>query len=113
MPTLELRETYKGHGLGISSGIAIGPAYIIDAHGVVVPEYEIPANGVEKELKRLHAAIAKAQRQLSQLRQKAESLAGGADMALLLEAYKGMLSGSRLVRGVEDMIQKTRINAEA
>src|ERR1700679_1625996 len=114
MSPLETRETYKASGLGISPGIAIGPAYVIDAHGVVVPEYEIPANGVEKELKRLNAGIAKTQRQLSQLRQKAESLpAGAADMVLLLEAYKGMLSGSRLVRGVEELIGKGHINAEA
>ena len=90
------------HGLGISPGIAIGPAFIIDAHGITVPEYEIPANGIEKELKRLQTAISKTQRQLSQLRQKAESLPAGAqDMALLLDAYKGMLTNSRLVRGVE------------
>jgi len=104
---------YSGQGLGISTGIAIGPAWIIDQQGLSVPEFEIPANGIAKELKRLHAAIAKTQRQLGQLKAKAESLPAGADMALLLEAYKGMLSGSRLVRGVEEIISKTRINAEA
>ncbi|HEU0118074.1 MAG TPA: phosphoenolpyruvate--protein phosphotransferase [Alphaproteobacteria bacterium] len=107
-------QPHIAQGIGISAGIAIGPAYIIDQHGVPVPEYEIPAAKVEKELKRLHAAIAKTQRQLSQLKQKAEALPAGAeDIALLLEAYKGMLSGSRLVRGVEELIQNSRINAEA
>lgn len=111
---MKSESEYHGHGIGISSGIAIGPAYIIDAHGLLVPEYEIPANGIEKELKRLHTGITKTQKQLSQLRQKAETLpAGAADMALLLEAYKGMLSGSRLIRGVEDTIRKHHINAEA
>lgn len=101
-------------GIGISSGIAIGPAFIIDQHGVPVPEYEIPASKVEKELKRLHTAIAKTLRQLGQLKQKAESLpAGGEDIVLLLEAYKGMLGGSRLIRGVEAMISNDHINAEA
>src|SRR5476649_1923070 len=108
------REEHIGRGLGISPGIAIGPAWIIDQHGVPVPEYEIPASQTDKELKRLHTAIAKTQRQLSQLKLKAESLPAGAqDMALLLDAYKGMLSGSRLGRGVEELIQKNRINAEA
>ncbi len=101
-------------GIGISSGIAIGPAYIIDQHGVPVPEYEIPAAKIDKELKRFHSAIAKTQRQLGQLKQKAESLPAGAeDIILLLEAYKGMLSGSRLVRGVEELIREDHINAEA
>ena len=101
--------------IGVSPGIAIGPAYIIGQHGVQVPEYEIPAiSQVDKEIKRLHAAIAKTQKQLSQLKQKAASLPAGAeDIVLLLEAYKGMLSGSRLVRGVEELIRKNHINAEA
>ena len=105
---------HKITGIGVSPGVAIGPAFIIEQSGVPVPEYEIPSVGVEKELKRLHGAIAKVQKHLGQLRQKAETLPTGAeDMTLLLDAYKGMLSGSRLIRGVEDMIAKQRINAEA
>jgi phosphotransferase system enzyme I (PtsI) len=101
-------------GIGISPGVAIGPAFIIEQSGVPVPEYEIPVDGVEKELRRLHSAITKVQKHLGQLRQKAETLPAGAeDMTLLLDAYKGMLSGSRLVRGVEEIISKQRINAEA
>jgi phosphotransferase system enzyme I (PtsI) len=108
----EGEQTWRG--IGISGGIAIGPAYVIDQTGLQVPEYAIAAGGVEKELKRFRTALAKTQRQLGQLKQKAESLpAGGKDIALLLEAYQGMLSGSRLVRGVEEQIEKSRINAEA
>lgn len=100
--------------IGVSPGIAIGPAFIIEQSGMQVPEYEIPSAQVEKELKRLHGAIGKVQKHLGQLRQKAETLPAGAeDMTLLLDAYKGMLSGSRLVRGVEDIIAKQRVNAEA
>jgi phosphotransferase system enzyme I (PtsI) len=101
-------------GIGIAPGIAIGPAFIIEQSGLPVPEYDIPAGDVDKELRRLHGAITKVQKHLSQLRQKAESLPAGAeDMTLLLDAYKGMLSGSRLVRGVEDIIGKQHLNAEA
>jgi len=104
----------KVSGIGISLGVAIGPAFIIEQSGVPVPEYDIPSVQVEKELKRLHGAIAKVQKQLSQLKQKAESLPAGAeDMVLLLDAYKGMLAGSRLVRGVEEIIARQRVNAEA
>src|SRR6201996_6597179 len=104
----------KVSGIGISLGVAIGPALIIEQSGVPVPEYDIPSVQVEKELKRLHGAIAKVQKQLGQLKQKAETLPAGAeDMVLLLDAYKAMLSGSRLVRGVEEIIAKQRVNAEA
>ena len=105
---------HKVMGIGVAPGVAIGPAFIIEQSGVPVPEYEIPSAQVEKELKRLHGAIAKVQKHLGQLRQKAETLPAGAeDMVLLLDAYKGMLSGSRLVRGVEEIITKQRLNAEA
>lgn len=105
---------HSARGIGISGGIAIGPAYVIDQRGVPVPEYAVPAGQVEKEIKRFHTALTKTQRQLGQLKQKADQLPAGAeDIKLLLEAYQGMLSGSRLVRGVEDQIEKNRINAEA
>jgi phosphotransferase system enzyme I (PtsI) len=105
---------YTGHGIGISMGIAIGPAYIIGQHGVPVPEYAIPANQIDSELKRLHSAIGKTQKQLGQLKNKAAALPAGAeDVVLLLEAYQGMLSSSRLVKGVEELITKDKMNAEA
>ena len=102
-------------GIGVSPGIAIGPAFVIDQSGLPVPEYVLPAGQIEKELKRFHAAIDKTQRQLGHLKQKTESLPAEAteDILQLLEAYKSMLSGSRLVRGAEAMIQSDHLNAEA
>lgn len=107
-------EEHRISGIGVAPGIAIGPAFIIEQSEVPVPEYALDASEVGAELKRLHGAIAKVQRHLSQLRQKAESLPSGAeDMTLLIDAYKGMLSGSRLIRGVEQLITKQKVNAEA
>ena len=102
-------------GIGVSPGIAIGPAFVIDQQGVSVPEYTLAVGQVDKEVKRFQAAVAKTQKQLGLLKLKAESLPAGAveEVALLLEAYKGMLSSPRLVRGAEELIQSARINAEA
>jgi phosphotransferase system enzyme I (PtsI) len=101
-------------GIAAASGIAIGPAYVVDQTGLPVPEYAIAVTQTEKELKRFQTALGKTQRQLSQLKHKAQSLPATAagDIVLLLEAYQGMLGGS-LVRGIEDQIAKDRINAEA
>ncbi len=107
---LELRL----RGLGISPGIAMGPAFIIEQHGLPVPEYEIPEDQVEGEIKRLHAAISRTRRHLTLLKQKASALPEGAeDMTLLLEAYIGMLTSSRLVKGGEEAIAQHHLNAEA
>lgn len=101
-------------GLGVAPGIAIGTACVIGGRGILVPEYALDADAIDDEIKRLHAAIAKTQRQLGQIKQKAASLPDGAeDITLLLEAYRGMLSGSRLVRGAEDLITTEKVNAEA
>lgn len=102
-------------GLGVSSGIAMGPAYVIDQHGISVPETTISASQIEKEIKRFHAAIRKTQKQLGQIKQKAESLPSGTseEIGLLLDAYKGMVSSSRLVQGVESLIIDKQLNAES
>lgn len=106
-------DTYTVKGISVAPGIAIGPAYIIGQHGLPVPEYTLAEADIEKELKRLQTAISKTQRQLTQLKQKAETMATGSeDIVLLLDAYKGMLGGSRLIRGTEEMICKERVNAE-
>ena len=102
-------------GLGVSQRVAIGPAFVIDQSGMPVPEYAINPMQLEGELKRFQVAVAKTQKQLSQLRQKASTMpaAAASEMVLLLEAYQGMLSGSRLVRGVADIIATQKINAES
>ncbi len=105
----------KLHGIKVSPGIAIGPAYVISQLGIAVPEYVIPESKVEDEIKRFQATIAKTHKQLGQLKQKTEALPVKAqeEMTALLEAYKAMINGSRLVRGVEEQIRAKRINAEA
>ncbi len=102
-------------GLGVAAGIAIGPAFVIEQNGVAVPERKIAASEVDSEIKRLHSAIAKTQKQLSALTRKAEELPSGPsdEIALLMEAYRGMLASPRLAKGVEEIIRSEAINAEA
>ncbi len=102
-------------GLGVSSGIAIGPAYVMDADAIHVPEYAIAEDAVEAEQARFAAALARAQKQLRKLKTKTAGLPGTAaeEIGFLLDAHLLMLSGSRVVRGVERRILEDRINAEA
>lgn len=102
-------------GLGVSPGIGIGNAHERESGSVDVPEYAIPAKGVEEELKRLQGAVTTARRQIGRLRVKARALPGMAadEMEFLLDAYNQMLQDSRLIRGAEHRIAEQRINAEA
>jgi phosphotransferase system enzyme I (PtsI) len=102
-------------GLGVSPGIAIGPAHVVDSASVHVPEYLLPPDGVETEIARFSEAVAKARRQIRKLKSKALVLPGSAseEIGFLLDAHLAMVTNSRLTRGVEKRIKEQRINAEA
>jgi phosphoenolpyruvate-protein phosphotransferase (PTS system enzyme I) len=101
-------------GLGISPGIAIGPAHVSDHGDVPVPEYRLEEDQVAAERQRFDEAVALAVKQLKKLKTKATQLPDSAaeEMGYLLDAHLAMLSNSRLVRGVERRIEQERINAE-
>jgi phosphotransferase system enzyme I (PtsI) len=102
-------------GLGVSPGVAIGPAHRHEAGEVPVPEHAVPAAGIDDELARFRAAVDAALRQIAKLKQRGARLpaAAGEEIGFLLDAHAQMLSGSRLVRGVEARIATARTNAEA
>jgi phosphoenolpyruvate-protein phosphotransferase (PTS system enzyme I) len=101
--------------LPVSSGIAIGPAHIVEPGVVDVPEYRISPEGLEDELARFVEAVAKGRRQLRKLKTKALVLPGSAseELGFLLDAHMAMLTNSRLTRGVERRIREENVNAEA
>jgi phosphotransferase system enzyme I (PtsI) len=113
--TPERRPERVFKGLGVSPGIAIGPAYVRTSGSVEVPTYTIAARAVESELARLDEAIVRARRQFGRLRTKARGLRGaaGEEFGHLLDAYAQMLGDSRLLRGARTRIERDRTNAEA
>ena len=102
-------------GLAVAGGIAIGSAFIVDADALPVPEYHIADDAVEAEKARFAAALARSQKQIRKLKQKSAALPAAAaeELGILLEAHLQMLTGSRVVRGVERRIAEDRLNAEA
>jgi phosphoenolpyruvate-protein phosphotransferase (PTS system enzyme I) len=102
-------------GLGVSFGVAIGPAHVMEAGSVDIPEYTVDEDKVDAELERFTDAVEKSQRQLRKLKAKSADLPGAAkeELGFLLDARLQMLTGSRVVRGVEKRIAETRANAES
>jgi len=102
-------------GLGVAPGVAIGPAYRLEAGAIPIAVRQLTQTEIEPELDRFRAAVATGQKQLRRLKTKSQGLPGAAaeEVGYLLEAYSQMLSGSRLVRGVEKRIAEEKINAEA
>ncbi len=102
-------------GLPVSPGIAIGTAWLSDGGSLPTPEYEIEPARVEAERERFADAVQAAVRQVKKLKTKAAALPDSAaeELGYLLDARLQMLSGSRLVRGVDRRIGEHRVNAEA
>ena len=102
-------------GLGVSPGIAIGPAYVRESGIVEVTEYAIPPKLIDKEIGRFETAVNQATRQLQSLKTKASTLPAATfeELGYLLDANLHMLRGSRLVRGVEARLARDKVNAEA
>jgi phosphoenolpyruvate-protein phosphotransferase (PTS system enzyme I) len=102
-------------GLGVSAGVAIGPAHVREAGALEVPEYAVPAHKAEAEQRRFAVAIEQSKKQVHKLKAKAAALRGAAaeELGYLLDAHLQMLTGSRLVRGADKRIRRDHINAEA
>ncbi|HWD59177.1 MAG TPA: phosphoenolpyruvate--protein phosphotransferase [Stellaceae bacterium] len=108
------RSEQKLTGIGVSTGIAIGPAYIGERGPVTVSETAIAEGDVAAERARFTDAVANSQKQLRKLKARAAALPGSApdEIGYLLDAHLAMLANSRLVRGVHQRIANARINAE-
>lgn len=94
-------------GLGLGSGIAVGPAYLIEDHTPDLGPAAITPEAVEAELGRLDAAVTKSRRQLAKLRAQIAMLPdeGQAELEPLLDAYVQMIGPTRLLRGVRRRIE--------
>ncbi len=108
------RETILS-GVGVSGGIAIGIAYVVDTAAGVYPEYTVAASKRDAEADRLDKAVQTAMRQLRALKAKTKTAGKSAadDLGQLLDAHIAMLDGSRLVRGARGLIESSGLNAEA
>ncbi len=103
-------------GFAVGAGIAIGVIHRHDSRAVVqVRERHVPANRIRAEQSRIVQAAYDASRRMEDLQAQARRMSGaaGEELGYLLDAYHQMLSGSRLVRGVQARIAEQQINAEA
>ena len=101
-------------GIGVSPGIAIGPAYVGDRGELPVNESRIDKGDIENERARFGEAVAISTKQLRKLKTRATALPGSAadEIGYVLDAHLAMLANSRLIRGVHQRIARDRINAE-
>ncbi|HXH63638.1 MAG TPA: phosphoenolpyruvate--protein phosphotransferase [Gemmatimonadales bacterium] len=98
-------------GIGVSPGIAIGPAVVVRWTLPEVPHRKVPRTQVEKEVRRLRAAVRDVKGQLTVLRERAEDRAGP-DEARIFDAQILMLEDKDFLGAVAHLIRENHLTAE-
>ncbi|MDE2090150.1 MAG: phosphoenolpyruvate--protein phosphotransferase, partial [Gammaproteobacteria bacterium] len=98
-------------GIGVSHGIAIGKAHVLQRDQMEIPESSIPAQRVEDEVRRFMAALETAKRQLKDIRKRIPSTTR-ADITSFIDTHLLMLEDSALARAPVQIIREQLCNAE-
>lgn len=98
-------------GIGVSPGIAIGSALVVRTALPEVPHRVVPPSQVEKEVRRLRAAVRDVQKNIGDLRARAEARAGP-DEARIFDAQVLLLEDAEFLGAIEDLIRENHLTAE-
>jgi phosphotransferase system enzyme I (PtsI) len=98
-------------GIGVSAGIAVGRVVVVRWALPDVPHRVVSRTQVEKEVRRLRAAIKDVKRQLAELREHAADRAG-VDEARIFDAQILMLEDREFIGGVASLIRENHLTAE-
>ncbi|TAM46559.1 MAG: phosphoenolpyruvate--protein phosphotransferase [Gammaproteobacteria bacterium] len=99
------------HGTGVSDGIAIGKAYVLQRDLPEIPEYTIAHHQVETEIERLARAADAARRQLHTIRDHIPANAP-AEASSFLDAHLLILDDKMLIPTAAETVRRERRNAE-
>jgi len=98
-------------GIGVSPGIGVGQAVVVRWAMPDVPHRVVPRSQVEKEVRRLRAAVRDIKRFLQALKVKAEDRAG-LDEARIFDAQILMLEDKEFLTAVANLIRENHLTAE-
>jgi len=98
-------------GIGVSPGIAMGPTMTVRWALPEVPHRVVSRTQVEKEIRRLRAAIKDVKKQLAEFRVRAVDRAG-VDEARIFDAQALMLEDKEFIGGIEELIRENHLTAE-
>jgi phosphotransferase system enzyme I (PtsI) len=97
-------------GIGVSPGVAVGPA-LVAIQRTQVLRFPVGPDGVARELSALERARQRSHSQLEQIRRRIAA-ARGADLAAIFDAQLLMLDDPILVGRAAAVVRNERVNAE-
>jgi phosphoenolpyruvate-protein phosphotransferase (PTS system enzyme I) len=98
------------NGIGVSPGVAVGPA-LVAIQRTQVLRFPVGPDGVARELSALERARQRSRAQLEQIRRRIAT-ARGADLAAIFDAQLLMLDDPILVGRAAAVVRNERVNAE-
>ncbi|MGE5241232.1 MAG: phosphoenolpyruvate--protein phosphotransferase [Bacteroidota bacterium] len=99
------------HGTGVSDGIAIGKAFVLQRELPEIPEYAIPKEYIEEEVARFQRAVETSRRQLMTIREHIPADAPP-EASSFLDAHLLMLDDKMISTAPVDTIRSQQCNAE-
>ena len=105
------REGVIRHGLGVSPGIAVAPALLLESPGTSIFRVPIAPDRVGRELTRLRRALVRCKRQIRLARDKALREAGEG-YARVFDAQMMILEDPSLIRETTEIVTQQGVNAE-
>ncbi len=99
------------HGTGVSRGIALGPARLLQRGGLDIPQYVLPPHLVDEEVERFIAALEAARTQLRAIRQQIPA-GTPTDIAAFIDTHLLMLEDATLATVPIELILREGCNAE-
>ncbi|MCX8082671.1 MAG: phosphoenolpyruvate--protein phosphotransferase [bacterium] len=102
----------KIKGIGISPGIAIGKAFVLESYSLQDTEYTIDKSTIEKEIARFHDAINTSESQIEELKQTFEKEVG-TKYADIFSFHLALLKDKLFKSEVERIIKEEKVNSES
>ena len=103
--------SFSIHGVGVSSGIAIGQAHLVSNALLEVVHYQLPKHLIDDEIKRFNNAIAAVKQDLEQIKLSLRSNAP-AELCAFIGTHLMMLADRSLSEIPKDIIRNEQCNAE-
>jgi len=101
----------RRQGIGVSPGVAIGPALVLERTRAAVTEKTLPSAQAIGELTRLADAVSRARAELDSLKQRAD-VALGAGVAQIFDAQMLLLEDPMFLGEIESRVRTRQQNAE-
>ena len=98
-------------GIGVSPGVVIGTAIVLDAEDIVVPRRQVEASQIPVEAERVKDALGASSSELMQLRDDTKT-AGGDEIGKIFDFHLGLLKDKQLIKDINKEITSNRASAE-